>query len=294
MKTKKTPLIILILFTIFIFKKNALVQKSILSSCELFLTKLFPSLFPMMILSDAFIYFGLPEFLCKYFGTLFQKVFHTSPYGAFAFFISCFSGTPSNAYVIKNLYFQNYLGKEEAEKILSFAFFSNPLFLYTMLSFIFPGNFTTVIKLMVLPYLVNILIGIFGKSCNYSSSIISNKQKESFGNFLSTSIKNAMNTQLLILGSISIFFIINSIINPQNYPFISGILEISQGLNQLIITPDSIKMKEILTSLFISFGGLSIHLQIKGILSDSDISYTEFLKGRIKQSIISIFILFVI
>ena len=124
MKPKKIPLFFLILFTLFLFQQNELIQKTILSSCELFLTKLFPSLFPMMILSDLFLYFGLPDLLCKYFGSLFQKLFHTSPYGAFAFFISCFSGTPSNAYVIKNLYLENCLSKEEASKILSFSFFS--------------------------------------------------------------------------------------------------------------------------------------------------------------------------
>lgn len=290
MKQKKGPLIILTLITYFIFKNNVAIQESILASCNLFFKKLFPSLFPMMILSDCFIYFGLPELLCKYLGKGFSKIFHTSPYGAFAFFISCFSGTPSNSYVIKNLYLNHYLTKEEAEKILSFAFFSNPLFLYSMLSLIFPNNSQIVIKLLILPYIVNILIGIFGKKSPYQFQSIMTKEKESFGTALAASIKNAMNTQLLILGSVSVFFLINRVINPQNLVILSGFLEISQGLNHLITRNLSLKIKQILAIFFISFGGLSIHLQIKGILSETDISYIKFLKGRIMQTILSIII----
>jgi len=293
MKQKKGPLIILTLLTYFIFKNNVAIQESIISSCNLFFKKLFPSLFPMMVLSDCFIYFDLPDLLCKYFGTLFSKIFHTSPYGAFAFFISCFSGTPSNSYIIKNLYLKNYLTKEEAEKILSFAFFSNPLFLFSMLSLIFPNQPTIVLKLFILPYIINILIGIFGKKRTYTNQSILTKEKENFGTMLSNSIKKAMNTQLLILGSVSIFFLINSIINPTNCPLISGLLEISQGLNRLISSNNSLLIKEILTTLFISFGGLSIHLQIKGIISETDISYTAFLKGRILQTIFSIAIILI-
>jgi len=292
MKQKKGPLILLTILTIFIFKENQEIQRSILESCELFTTKLFPSLFPMMILSDCFIYFGLPEVLCKYFGTLFSKIFHISPYGAFAFFISLFSGTPANSYVIKNLYLENYLTKEEAEKILSFSFFSNPLFLYTMLNLIFPGKTFIIIKIFFLPYFVNIFIGVFGKKCNYTFHELPQKAQDNFGNKLSQSIKNAMNTCLLILGSISIFFLINSIINPSNNVFLSGILEISQGLNCLIKFSKSLKLKELLTVFFLSFGGLSIHLQIKGILSDTDLSYFEFFKGRILQTILSLFLVF--
>ena len=54
------------------------------------------------------------------------------------------------------------------------------------------------------------------------------------------------------------------------------------------------KLKEILAIIFISFGGLSIHLQIKGIISDSNISYLKFLKYRLYQTIISVFVVLII
>ena len=292
---KKNLLIGLIfLFTFLLFWKNALVQKAILSSCELFITKLFPSLFPMMILCDLLIFFDLPDLFCKYFGSLFSKVFHTSPNGAFAFFISCFSGTPSNAYMIKNLYLEQVLTKEEASHILSFSFFTNPLFYYTMLNAIFPRNNIIIWKLFFIPYLVNILIAILSHSKTQISKLTVPKQKPNFGIFLTNSINHTMNTLMFILGSVTLFFILNTLINPNQIPLISGVLEVSQGLHSLTTVLYSLKLKEILTIFFVSFGGLSIHLQVKGILSDTPISYQEFLKGRIKQVLFSIiFLIFV-
>ncbi len=288
---KNIPIFLLFLFTFLIFYQNKEVQVAIIDSCELFITKLFPSLFPMMILCDLFIYFDLPEFFCKYFGSFFSKVFHTSPNGAFAFFISCFSGTPSNAYMIKNLYLENVLTKEEASHILSFSFFTNPLFYYTMLNALFPENYITIWKLFFIPYLVNILIGFLCPHRTQISKLTVSNPKPNFGIFLSNSINHAMNTLMFILGTVTLFFILNTFINHNQIPLLSGILEVSQGLHSLTTVSYSLKLKELLTIFFVSFGGLSIHLQIKGILSDTPISYKEFLKGRMKQIFLSIILL---
>ena len=294
MKQNKGPLLFLTIFTIILFKNNQAIHDAILSSCELFITRLFPSLFPMMVLSDLFIYFDLPGLLCKWIGPVFQRVFHTSPYGAFAFFISSFSGSPANAYTIKNLHEQGYLSATEASHVLAFSFFSNPLFLYTMLSLIFPNDLLTVLKLILLPYVINLLLGFCLRKKTITLQNMQPNPREDFGVFFSKSIKKAMNTLLFILGTVTIFFILNQILNPCHIPIFSGIFEISQGLNTLVNADISYKLKEILAIFFISFGGLSIHLQIKGILSDTKISYKTFFLYRIYQSILSVFLIFVI
>ena len=126
MKQNKLPLLLLTLITFFIFKNNILIQKMVLASCELFILKLFPSLFPMMILTDLFLYFDLPLLFERKMGFFFKKHLHVSSNGFFIFFMSLFSGTPANVYALKTLYLQNNLTKEEAEHLLKFIFFSNP------------------------------------------------------------------------------------------------------------------------------------------------------------------------
>ena len=64
-------------------------------------------------------------------------------------------------------------------------------------------------------------------------------------------------------------------------------------LNASKATNFNFKIKECCTLLFISFGGLSIHLQIKSILNDTDISLKHFFKARFFQCLLSLFWLFI-
>ena len=281
-------LMIIISFIIFfLFKYNTLIEQAVLKSCHLFLNKVFPSLFPMLIFSDLLIFLGLPDLLCHLFGNIYQKIFHTSPYGAFAFFMSLFSGTPANAYILKNLVNENKLSHKEASYIFSFSFFTNPLFYYSMLSFIFPGNHPTILKLLIIPYLANLIVAfLLRPPISNNQVLIYENNNNSLINVLINSIKKGMDTMLLILGSIVFFFIINALANPINNPFISGIFEISQGLNSLGMANLSSPIKEVFTLIFVSFGGLSIHLQIKSILNDTKIDLAMFFKARLIEAII--------
>lgn len=291
MQKNNIYLLIILIFTISLFTFHNEIQLSILNACELFITKVFPSLFPMFILTDLLIYLGLPELLTKLFGKFFKKIFHTSPYGAFMFFTSLFCGTPANAYVLKNLVDDEKLTVDEANYVFSFSFFTNPLFYLTMLHFIFKDQ-TIILKLFLIPYLANIITGFIlrPKTIN-ENQIVNNKHSKSLLDTLLESIKKSMNTMLTILGTITVFFIINTIINPSNNPFVSGILEVSQGLSHLGLSNLNFNIKELYTLLFVSFGGLSIIMQIKSILTDTDISLKFFLKARFIQCLFAIILL---
>lgn len=293
MKKNKITLLILAGFTVVLFQKNQWIQTCILNACSLFFYRVFPSLFPMFILCDCFIYAGFPDLLSHYFGTFFSKVFHTSPYGAFAFFMSLFSGTPANAYIMKQLVLEGKLSSEEASYILSFSFFSNPLFYYTMLNLIFPNSSAVILKLFCAPYLTNLFLGVLTRPSKPKENYrILLHKSEAFTSTLIHSIEKSGNTMLMILGTITFFYILNGIINPMNHVFLSGILEVSQGLNLVATLDVSFKLKEFLVLIFVSFGGLSIHLQIKSILNDTSISFRQFFKARVLQCIFSIVLVF--
>ena len=161
-----------------------------------------------------------------------------------------------------------------------------------MLNLIFPNDLKTTFILLFLPYFTNLLIGMISTiEVKKEQNLIFKFSKESLGSYLSKSINKAMNTLLLILGCVCLFHLLDSFINPWHWPLITGTLEISSGLKSLINTPLSFEIKKILAYFFISFGGLSIHLQVKGILSDTDISYFSFFKGRLLEFFIGFIIL---
>ena len=282
---------------IFIFKNNKEVANVIIEAVNLFLKKVFVSLFPMFILNDILINLNIPYYFYLLFNKLFLKVFKTSGLGAYVFIMSLISGTPSNAYILKELVELEKISLEEANHFLTFTYFSNPLFLSVMLSTIF--NTRVVLKIILCHYIANIIIGILIR--NKAPKIANNKNilKTNLKITLTKSINKSITTLLMILGTISFYMLLTFIITsllPNNClikAIISGFLEITNGLNTMTSLNILNKIKEIIASAIISFGGLSIHTQIKAILEDTNMNYSYFLKGRIMQSIISVILIMI-
>ncbi len=282
---------------IFIFKNNKEVANIILEAVNLFFKKVFVSLFPMFILNDILINLNIPYYFYLLFNKLFLKVFHTSGLGAYVFIMSLISGTPSNAYILKELVELEKLSIEEANHFLTFTYFSNPLFLTVMLSTIF--NARIVLKIILCHYIANIIIGILMR--NKAPKIVTNQkhtQNKSKSSIIK-SINKSISTLLMILGTICFYMLLTFIVTnllPDNLlikTLISGFLEITNGLNTITSLNIFIQIKEIIASAIISFGGLSIHTQIKAILENTNMNYSYFLKGRIMQSIISVILIMI-
>lgn len=284
---------------IFIFTNNKDVAEVIINATNLFLRKVFVSLFPMFIINDILINLNIPYYFYLVFNKLFLKVFKTSGLGAYVFIMSLISGTPSNAYILKELVEERKLSYEEASHFLMFTYFSNPLFLTIMLGSIFDSK--TTLKIILIHYISNILIGILkrGKAPKITHQSFQLETRKRNG-ILIKSINKSISTLLMILGTVTFYMLLIYIIT---YPFqnnillktcFSGFLEITNGLNNLINVNIYSKIKEIIAIAIISFGGLSIHTQIKAILEDTQIKYKYFLKGRLLHTMISILLIIII
>ena len=133
----KQKLIIFIIMTliILIFKDYQLVLSSTIDGVNIWFYKVFPYLFIMIIIQDLLINLD--------FANLFKR---TSTY---IFFMSIISGSPSNAYIISKLVKEEKITKEYGNTCLIFTFFTNPLFLYSILNIIFNSLYMT-IKIMII------------------------------------------------------------------------------------------------------------------------------------------------
>ena len=283
---------------IFIFTNNKEVAQIIIDAVNLFLKKVFVSLFPMFIINDLLIQHNIPYYFYLIFNNSFQKIFKTSGTSAYVFIMSLISGSPSNAYIIKELATSNKISIEEANHFLMFTFFSNPLFLMMMLSTIFPLN--TTIKIIMIHYISNILIGILmRKKAPSISKENFQKEEKNKTSSLTKSITKSISTLLMILGTVTFYMLLTYIItylfanNLLLKTITSGFLEITNGLNNLANLTIFPKIKEIIAIAMISFGGLSIHTQIKAILEDTKINYKYFLKGRMMHTIIGILLVII-
>ena len=306
MRNKIMNLTIICLFInliVIIFLNNKIVATNIISGINLWTVKVFPSLFPMFVISDILINYGFVEIISKILAPITKRLFNVNGNGSYVFVMSLISGCPSSAYITKELLSQSKLSCSDATKVLCFSFFANPLFLYNMLSLIF--STTLVIKIITIHYLSNIIIGIIFRNYKQKENvldeiIVTKKTTNEFGTILGNSISKAINTLLLILATIIFYIVISTSIvevvslNSFQNSVLKGALEITQGLNSLVELDISITLKCIAAISFISFGGFSIHTQIKSILSDTNISYKTFFKARILHVIVSVILLLII
>ncbi|MBR1943860.1 MAG: hypothetical protein IJ848_00085 [Alphaproteobacteria bacterium] len=199
--------------------------------------------------------------------------------------MSFISGSPNNAYLIKDLLNKNIINIKEANKYIKCSFFNNPLFLYSMLSKIF--NKKIAIYIIVIQILSNLIIYFIKPIKNNNIYKI---KPINFSTLIINSIKEGIDVFASVYLTIILFNILISIL-PYYFNSIIGIIELTQGLDYLRYLNINLLIKMILANIFISFGGLSIHLQVKSALQDTLINYNNFLYFRIIQIILSLFIL---
>ena len=301
-------MIIIILFSYEILTSSKEIFETVSFSFNIWKNNIFPSVFPFFIISELLINYGFVELVSELAKPIMNTLFRINSKCAFIFILSIISGFPSNAKYAKELYLEGEITVDEASKILTFTHFANPLFILGTVSIVFLNNKEIGFLILICHYLSNIIIGIIFRNYSISkneknhvsikTAFLNMHRKrinnnKNFGQIITNSLAKSINTLLLILGIITVFLIITTIIdnniNLNNFyqSILNGVFEMTQGLKYIGILDIPLKMKAILSCMILSFGGLSVHMQIISIISDTDIKYLPFLTARILHSFIS-------
>ncbi len=286
MKNKLTKLTI-IFFFILIFIKKDIMYYTIYNTVILWFKNIVPNLLPMFIITSLIIESNLIINICNIFGKLFNKIFKCSNYGIFIYFLSLFTGSPSNAKYINDLVNNNLISNTLSDKLLLFTSNYNTLLIYSLLTLYL--NKSISIKIISIIIISNIIVGLIFRNMKYID-LKTNYIKRKIN--ISKIIKDTIDTLLMILGTLIFFNIIINLLPIKNMllkNILNGFLEITTGLKGLEYLDISNNIKILLSTIYLSFGGLSIHTQIKSILPDTN--YTLFLKSRLYAVITSIILL---
>lgn len=306
---------ILIFISIEILTESKTILESVNFSFSVWKNNIFPSLFPFFVLSEILINYGFIELVGELCKPIMNKVFRIKSSCAFIFIMSLISGFPSNAKYTRELYLSGHINEKEASKILTFTHFSNPLFILGTLSLLFLNNKEVGLLILICHYITNIIIGLIFRNyypspkeetkVSLKTAILSMHNKRinnnnTFGQIITNSLYNSINTLLLILGTVTLFLIITTIIdnninlNNYNQSILNGLFEMTQGLKYVSLLNIPLKLKSVISTMIISFGGLSVHMQVISILSDTKIKYTPFLVARILHSFIASLLVYII
>lgn len=286
MKNKLTKLTIIFFFTLIFIKKD-IMYYTIYNTVILWFKNIVPNLLPMFIITSLIIESNLIINICNIFGKLFNKIFKCSNYGIFIYFLSLFTGSPSNAKYINDLVNNNLISNTLSDKLLLFTSNYNILLIYSLLTLYLSKSIS--IKIISIIIMSNLIVGLIFRNMKYID-LKTNYIKRKIN--ISKIIKDTIDTLLMILGTLIFFNIIINLLPIKNMllkNILNGFLEITTGLKGLEYLNISTNIKILLSTMYLSFGGLSIHTQIKSILPDTN--YALFLKSRLYAVVISIVLL---
>ena len=290
-------------FRYFLINNNKIVLESVSFSISIWKDNLFPTLFPFLVILSILIDIGSINILGNTIGKPISKLLNISKEGSIVFISSLISGFPTGAKLTTNLVKNKLISINEANRLIMFTSFSNPIFILGFIYSLIPIK--KIIYIILISHtLSGILIGIiFRSNVELNNTIKENNEKKDYSSFsliFKNSIIDSLNTMFLLLGIVTIFSLIVSFfeitfnIDPLTKSILSGILEMTQGIKNISILNISILVKSILITIFISFGGLSIHMQVLSIISETKIKYKQFLLARIIHAILASLLVLII
>ncbi len=291
----------------------------------------FPALLPFFIASEILMGLGVVHFMGALLEPLMRPIFRVPGVGAFALAMGLASGYPIGAKITSRLRKDNLCTQIEAERLLSFTNTADPLF---MIGAVAVGMFQK--PELALPiagahYISSIILGFllrfheFGKNDityekEMKENILSKAFRElytarttdgrSFGQLFGDSVKDSVNTLLLIGGFIMTFSvlirildifgiisIVSSILLHLLKPFnvngsiikalVNGIFEITIGTEVASQATGPIMEQVMAASAIIAWSGISVHAQVASMINGTDIRMTPYLIARVIHSVIA-------
>lgn len=306
--------IILLLFVILLIINPTRYTKSILAGSNLFYLSVMPSLLPFFFISKILFSFKITHKLIKTIHKPFTKIFKLPAISSYVFFMSILCGYPVGAKLIGELYKYNQISESDAKKILTIASTSGPIFIIGSVG---AGLFENP-KLGIyifLSHLLSAIVSGFILTRKFEKPATSNNfdlQISKSQNILSETVYSTIISIFTVAVYIAVFYmfidmlydlkvlkglssVFGKIFSLLHLPvsvsngFASGIVEMTRGLFE-IKNVDNLKIKLIMSSGLISFGGLSVFIQSMTFLNGTRINALYLLKIKCVQTLISIII----
>lgn len=282
-----------------------------------------PSLFPFFVITNLLSYTNVVSFIGKLLDKFMKPLFNVPGISGFAFIMGLISGYPVGAKIVSDFREKGLVSKDEGERLLAFTNNSGPLFILSSVGISLFGDTKTGLLLLCTHILSCITVGIIlskfscktnkNHNSSYDKHVLTNTTVtfKNLGEVLGNSINNAISTILLIGGFVVIFSVIISILNSTHTldflskflnpilnilgfdlnfskPLLSGIIELTNGVNSVVNIPiKAISQNIILCAFLLGFGGLSVLFQVFSIVAKTDLSMKKYFFGKLLQGFIA-------
>lgn len=261
--------------------KSSDVLAAVRESLRLCFSSVIPALFPFMVLSSAFVS-TVSDSSFKLMSKLTARIFGISPCGTAAFICGMVCGYPIGAKCTAELYKEKKITASEAESLIAYSNNSGPLFVIGAVGAGIFGSLQGGIILYIIQVFSALTAAMLLKKHTTRRIIITHNSKKSTGD-LTSAICAGVTSILSVCGFIVFFAVVNTLIAPLTSmlaptaeSIVSFVIEITNGINTVNESTQSLKHKLILASIALGWSGFSVHMQVKSILKGTGLSMKKY------------------
>ncbi|WP_211231300.1 sporulation integral membrane protein YlbJ [Halonatronum saccharophilum] len=337
-KLINTKALIAILFTValIIFSEQAF--EAAVQGLHTWWEIVFPALLPFFIMSEILMGLGVVHFMGALLEPLMKPVFKVPGVGAFAMAMGLASGYPIGAKITGNLRRERLCTQAEGERLLSFTNTADPLFMIGAVAVGMFGNAALGATLALAHYISCLIVGLglrfYNPKVNNQDKVTDSnpntniftkafndlyqarrRDNRGLGELIGDSIKESINTLLLIGGYIILFsvltevitlvgitnlvtIVITFILDPLNLdqslvlPMVSGLFEITNGSHLASQSIAPLNQQIIVASGIIAWSGLSVHAQVASMIKGTDLRMKPYIIARVFHGVLASLITF--
>lgn len=275
---------------------------SSLQGAQLFVYKVFPTMFPFVILTNIIIDYDGVYIYAKTFGIMLCKILRLPKKSSIVLIISILCGYPLGAKYCCDLYEKKEIDFNTAERLLNVATNCSPLFIVGTIGSSMLNSKLYGYLLLISGYVSCFVMSILLPSKNISEKVVYNNHHDmkiiNLGQSLKGSVENSIYSCSLVAGFIVVFSVLlgqikNTLlfttINQNNVfgSILLGMIEMTNGCSIVNILKVDTLIKLMLFSFFTSFGGLCVMSQVYAFTYKYKFSMLKYLGRKLLQGIIS-------
>lgn len=286
-----TPVFICIILVCLCLIYSKDITLGVSKGIDICLNSLIPSMYIFMILGSFINYSKIDKQIGMIFNFLSVRLFKVSGEIFSIFFISAIGGYPVGVKIISDKIRQNEISSIDGQYLLNFCVYCSPAFLISAVSIPLWNDirigFVIYISQIISGLLIALICGFNKKSIIYAKE---NNIKTTFANNLIDAVNSATKSILVMSSFVVLFYAFFSLleklsISQFHLNIIKGVLEVTCGCKSIQNMP--FLSSVILVSIFTSFGGICVIMQLSALLYKCKINIINFVIIRVIFSIIS-------
>lgn len=260
---------------------------------------LIPSLFPFIVLVSVINLSGLSNHIARAAGRPLGALFGISHSAASAIILGALGGFPIGAVCTRELYVDGRITKSEAERLITFTNNASPAFCIGVIGVSLFGDTGFGVRLYICQIAAAVLIGVFQRKRVYSTPSISRRiARVNVSDILTTAISNAATTMLTICAFAVFFAVVGDAlcITLCHYfgkvaaALAGAVCELTLGARSCAALEYS--TSRIICAFAIGWSGISVHMQVSSILSETKISMRRYYLCKLLQGILTASLVF--